>query len=203
MTTTTHTPNHHAHFHGFAGLPGLLLGLALSVGRGRDAQLALRLAEVGPADRVVDVGCGTGTAARAAARRGAGVTGVDPADVMLRLARRFTRGRRVRYLDGSAEALPVPDRSATVLWSIATVHHWKDLAQGLGETRRVLEPGGRFVAIERRTEPGATGHRSHGWTDEQAAAFVDVCRTAGLEDVRVEHATTSRGPVVAVVARNP
>ena len=67
----------------------------------------------------------------------------------------------------------------------------------------MLEPGGRFVAIERRTEPGARGLRSHGWTDEQAAAFADACRTAGFEHVRLEHATTGRGPVVAIVARNP
>ena len=199
----THTPNHHAHHGGFAGPSGLLVGLTMTIGRGGDAALANRLAGVGPADRVVDVGCGPGTAVRAAARRGASVTGVDPAAVMLRLARRLTRSRRASYVDGTAEALPLPERSATVLWSIATVHHWQDLGAGLAEARRVLEPSGRFAAIERRTEPGARGLRSHGWTDEQAAAFADACRTAGFEHVRLEHATTGRGPVVAIVARNP
>ena len=47
---------------------------------------------------------------------------------MLRLARRLTRRRdRITLRQGTAEALPLPDGSATVLWSIATVHHWSDL----------------------------------------------------------------------------
>lgn len=56
---------------------------------------------------------------------------------MLRVARALTRASRsdtatVRYQDGTAEALPLPDGSATVAWSLATVHHWHDLDAGLG-----------------------------------------------------------------------
>ena len=206
-TTATHTPplpNHHGGHAGFSGLSGLLVGMLLTVGRGGDSRLAARLASVGPTDRVVDVGCGPGNAARHSAGLGATVTGVDPASVMRRLARALTRTRRVTYVDGVAEALPLPDDSATVLWSLATVHHWPDLGAGLAEARRVLEPGGRFVAIERRTRPGATGLASHGWTDEQVAAFADACATAGFTDVRVEHKTTRRRrSVVAVAATSP
>jgi ubiquinone/menaquinone biosynthesis C-methylase UbiE len=194
-------PNHHAHHPGFSGPSGLLMALLFTFGRGDDAKLALRLAEVGPGDRVVDVGCGPGSAVRAAARRGASVTGVDPATVMLRIGRWLTPSRQATYVRGTAESLPLPDGDATALWSIATVHHWQDIAAGLAEARRVLAPAGRFVAIERRTHAGATGVASHGWTDEQADAFADACRTAGFDDVRVEHATTKgRGAVVAVIA---
>jgi SAM-dependent methyltransferase len=66
------------------------------------------------------------------------------------------------------------------------VHHWHDLEAGLAEVRRVLAPGGRFVALERRTEVGADGLASHGWTDAQAAAFAEACRAAGFVDVRLE-----------------
>ena len=150
------------------------------------------------------MGCGPGTAVRHAARLGATVTGVDPAPVMLRLARLLARrSERITLRRGTAEALPLPDGSATVLWSIATVHHWSDLDCALGEIGRVLEPGGRFVAIERRSRPGATGHASHGWTDEQAEEFAGLCRTAGFDEVRVERHTTGRRTVVAVIARNP
>jgi SAM-dependent methyltransferase len=86
---------------------------------------------------------------------------------MLRLARILTRSSLLAcYLQGGAEALPLPGESASVVWSIASVHHWADLDAGLREeARRVLRPAGRLVAIERRTQPGARGHASHGWTD--------------------------------------
>jgi ubiquinone/menaquinone biosynthesis C-methylase UbiE len=123
---------------------------------------------------------------------------------MLRVARLLTRSPRVRYLEGTAEALPLPDDAATLVWSIASVHHWRDLDIGLQEIRRVLRPAGRFVAIERATRPGATGHASHGWTDEQAGAFAQRCREHDLTDVRVHHDRASaRRSLVAVTASLP
>ncbi|PRC62749.1 SAM-dependent methyltransferase, partial [Mycobacterium sp. ITM-2017-0098] len=67
-----------------------------------------------------------------AARTGARVTGVDPSESMLRLARLVTRRRSaVTWAEGSAEALPVPDDSATIVWALATVHHWRDVDAAL------------------------------------------------------------------------
>lgn len=195
-------PNHHADHPGFSGIGGLLMGLTMVPGRSSVTDVAIDLAGVGPGDRVVDIGCGPGSSARRAAKRGAQVTGVDPADVMLRLARVADRRRSVTWVQGVAEALPLPDDSATVVWSIASVHHWPDIDGGLSEIRRVLSPGGRLVALERRIKEGATGLASHGWTVEHAEAFAERCRTTGFEGVRVERRRTGRfGRQVAVVAR--
>lgn len=195
------TVNHHADHPGFAGVTGLLVGLFLNIAGAAVARLAVDLAAVSEADRVVDVGCGPGAAARQAARRGARVTGVDPAPVMLRLARTLTRGRpAVTWAEGTAEDLPQPDGSATVLWSIATVHHWKDVSAGLAEAHRVLCPGGRLLAIERIVPPGATGLASHGWTDQQAEAFAARCTAAGFESVQVEKHSPGRRAVAVVRA---
>ena len=170
---STSPVNHHADFPGFAGLTGLLAGLTMIVGRGGVARLAADLASVSPADHVVDVGCGPGTAAREAARRGAHVTGVDPAAVMLQLARAFTRDRTaIDWAEGTAERLPQPDGSATVVWSLATVHHWKDVTAGLAEARRVLAPEGDSSRSNGRCVPappgspamgGRTNRPSHSW----------------------------------------
>jgi ubiquinone/menaquinone biosynthesis C-methylase UbiE len=192
MTTTALVPNHHADHAGFHGVGGLLIGLTMSVGRGAIDRLAADLTEVRPGDHVADVGCGPGGAAREAARRGAAVTGIDPAPVMLQLARRLTWRRRVTWSEGAAESLPLPDASATVLWSIASVHHWPELDAGLAEAHRVLSPGGRFLAIERRTRPGATGLASHGWTDAQADAFAERCQAAGFVAPTVARHTAGR-----------
>lgn len=201
MKIIAEPPNHHADYPGFSGVFGLVAGLSMVIGRGGVARMAADLADVTAADRVVDIGCGPGAAVREAARRGAEVCGVDPAHVMLRLARLLTKGdSRITWLDGVAEALPLPDATATVVWSISTVHHWPDLEGGLAESRRVLAPGGRFLAIERRREPGTTGLASHGWTDEQAQSFAEYCRAAGFVDSRVGVQRVGRQDHIHVVA---
>jgi ubiquinone/menaquinone biosynthesis C-methylase UbiE len=195
-------PNHHAAYPGFRGFAGLVAALSMVFGRKGDARLAARLSEMGSSEVVVDIGCGPGAAVRYAARSGATVTGVDPAPVMLRTARLLTRrSAKVRYVKGAAEDVPLSDGSASVVWSIATVHHWSDINAGLQEVRRVLIPGGCLIAMERKVEPGAHGHGSHGWTDEQAAAFADRCSKHAFSEVRLERATIGRRSTISVVAR--
>jgi len=203
---TALAPNHHAHFPGFAGVGGFLAALTFTVGRNADADLAIRLTAVSPGDDVVDVGCGAGVAVRRAAPFAASVVGIDPAPVMLRVARWLTPSRdssAVRYLEGAAEGLPLPDGSATIVWSLSTVHHWQDLDRGLAEVRRVLRPSGRLLAIERRVEPGARGHASHGWTDDQARTFAERCRAASFVDTEVGHHQTNRRIVSVLATANP
>jgi ubiquinone/menaquinone biosynthesis C-methylase UbiE len=123
---------------------------------------------------------------------------------MLRLARVVTRkGATITWAEGGAEALPVPDSSATVVWALATVHHWRDVDRGVAETFRVLAPGGRLLAVERQTEPGATGMASHGWTAQQAESFAALCRTAGLRDVAVAGHRSGRKGVWTVSGVRP
>jgi ubiquinone/menaquinone biosynthesis C-methylase UbiE len=204
MTTPSPTvTNHHAHHPGFAGPRGLITALSMARPNGRD-HLAVERSGVGPQDHVVDVGCGPGAAVRLAAGRGARVTGVEPAPVMLRVARVLSaRSRRTTYAQGGAESLPLADGSATIVWTVASVHHWPDVDGGLAEVHRVLQPGGCFLAIENRTAPGATGLASHGWTDEQAERFAAECRTHGFTDVQVERHDAGRRPVHLVAATRP
>lgn len=204
MTTADMAVNHHADHPGFAGATGTLFAVVMSLTGRANARLAVDVTGVSATDRVVDIGCGPGTAARAAARRGAQVIGVDPAPAMLRVARLLTRGRAaITWTQGSAEHLALPNDSATVVWSLATVHHWQDVEAGLAQIRRVLVPGGRLLAVERQTQPGATGLASHGWTRRQAEYFAALCRTAGLSDTRIDGHGSGRHAVWAVSSRRP
>jgi ubiquinone/menaquinone biosynthesis C-methylase UbiE len=186
----------------FGGVFGLLIGVVLLVGRGAVSRSVADLAQVGPDDRVLDVGCGPGGAARQAARRGAAVTGVDPAPLMLAMGRWLSRGRSgrgIRFVTGTAEALPVADQSVTVAWAISSAHHWADVAVGLGELHRVLKPGGRLLIAERLTRPGARGMAAHGFTAAQAAETVTALQAAGFADAT--HQTSRAGRrVLAIVS---
>lgn len=193
-------PNHHGDHPGFSGFSGYVAALTFSVGRHEVAQYAAELVDLEKGDFVIDIGCGPGNAARLAAERGATVIGTDPAAVMLRVARKLSRHtRNVAFLLGAAEDIPADDGVATVAWSLSAVHHWPDLDAGLREVQRVLKPGGRFVAIEARAEPGATGHASHGWTDAQAERFAELLRDHQFADVRIDERIADKRPRIAVV----
>ncbi len=206
MTTgQTSVPNHHGHCPGFAGPAGYLAAATMVLARKGNARLAGRVSGLAAGDAVADIGCGPGTAARYAAGLGASVVGIDPAQAMLRVARFLTRGsgRPVRFAEGRAEDLPLPGSSVSIAWSIASVHHWADLDAGLREVRRVLKPGGRLVAIERLTRPGARGLASHGWTAEQASAFADRCRAHGFTGTSTSQHGHGRRAKVSVTATAP
>ena len=79
----------------------IVTALSMTAGRGPLARAVADAAELTPADRVVDIGCGPGTAVRIAARQGAAATGVDPDPAMLRLARWITALRRPPDVAGS------------------------------------------------------------------------------------------------------
>jgi ubiquinone/menaquinone biosynthesis C-methylase UbiE len=179
--------------------------MTMIVGRGRDARLVTELAKLETTDNVLDIGCGPGTAARLAARNGCRVSGVDPAEPMLGLARLLTRVRRpageIEWLRAGAEDLTLPDDSVTVCWSLASVHHWPDLDGGLSEVRRVLSSGGTFIALEKRSQPGATGNASHGWTPDQADALAAMLPDYGFESAEVSNHDLGRRQVVAVTGR--
>ncbi len=196
MAHETTAPNHHAHFPPFTGIRGYVAALTMITGRSGNADLAIELTRMRHGDVVVDIGCGPGAAARRAASRGAAeVVGIDPSRPMLRVARLLTRSRAVRYVEGEAEAVPLPDGSATVVWSLATIHHWDDVDRALEEVHRVLQAGGRFLVTERARSEDAQGLASHGWTTTQSAAFADACRAHGFTGV-----TDARHGTVLTVA---
>ena len=126
--------------------------------RGRERVFRERqvdLARIAPGEAVLDVGCGTGSLAIAAARRVGErgvVHGVDPSAELLARARKKARraGVEVTFAVAAGEELPLPDASFDVVLSTLVFHHLSHdaLRASVSEIRRVLKPGGRMLAVD-------------------------------------------------------
>jgi ubiquinone/menaquinone biosynthesis C-methylase UbiE len=129
---------------------------ALTLGRaGALRRQTVRLAQIRPGERVLEVGCGTGDVAlraRAAAGPAGAVVGIDPAPEMISRAQRKAARRRVGidYRVGVVEALDFADASFDVVLSSMMMHHLPPSLKhrGLTEIRRVLKPGGRLLVVD-------------------------------------------------------
>jgi SAM-dependent methyltransferase len=99
--------------------------------------------------RVLDVACGSGSAALAAARRFCQVTGVDYVPELLERARRraTAEGLEVSFQEGDAEALPFPDASFDVVLSTCGAMFAPDQERTAAELLRVCRPGGRIGMV--------------------------------------------------------
>ena len=154
--------------------------------------------------RVLDVACGTGVLALAAAERAGGdgrVTGLDPNDDMLAVARR--KSARVEWTSGRAESLPFADAAFDCVVSQFGLMFFADRVAALREMARVLRPGGRLAVAVCDALDHSPGyavlaellHRLFGGTVAEAfrAPFVlgdpdllhALCRDAGMASAQV------------------
>jgi len=137
---------------------------------GRLRREILVRAQIGQRDRVLDVGCGTGTQLVLAqrARPEAEVTGIDGDARALGRARRKVAeaGLAIRLDEGLATALPYPDARFERVLSSLVLHHLEDAdkRRALAEIHRVLVPGGAFLLVD--FGPPAS------WTERAAAHFL-------------------------------
>jgi len=151
----------------------------------RPRRVGLRLLHVLPGERVLDVGCGPGTALVDLARavgQGGSVLGVDLSPAMAdraasRVRRAGVAGRvRIRVADGAA--LPWPDGSFDALFASFTLELFDtpEIPVVLAEWRRVLRPGGRAVVVSlSRSGPVSRMTRAYERLHDRFPASLD-CR---------------------------
>ena len=116
---------------------------------GHPAETFRRLAALGvglAGQALVDLGTGTGAAARTFAAAGARVTGVDPSAALLREAARLAAaaGLDATWHHGVAEDTRLPAGAFDAV-TAAQAWHWFDRPRAAAEARRLLRPGGRLA----------------------------------------------------------
>jgi SAM-dependent methyltransferase len=144
---------------------------ALDPDRGDLQAYSELVAELG-ADRVLDVGCGTGRLALLLAAAGRDVIGVDPAGASLAVARAKPGAHQVRWVEGDATTVTVTDRDVALLTgntaqAITDPGQW---AMTLQVIRSCLRPGGH-LAFETR-DPAARAWEQ--WTRAATHRISDV-----------------------------
>jgi SAM-dependent methyltransferase len=169
---------------------------------GRD--LIERARPIGPSDRVLDLGCGTGIVARLLRERLGGaatIAGLDANPGMLAVARRVAP--ELDWHEGNAMALPFQDGAFDLVLSQQMLQFVPDREVTARELRRVLAPGGRVVAstwrplaelpfyeaLTRVAERHLGKSNDTRWSFGDGEALRALLAGAGFEDVHVETVT--------------
>jgi demethylmenaquinone methyltransferase/2-methoxy-6-polyprenyl-1,4-benzoquinol methylase/phosphoethanolamine N-methyltransferase len=125
-------------------------------------EVTLDLVSLRPGEKVLDVGCGTGSLAIAARKRvGASgtVAGIDPSPEMVARARQKSVriGVDVRFETAVIESLPFGSGEFDVALSSLMIHHLPKRIRpaAFAEVHRVLKPSGRFLAVDFKPPAGA------------------------------------------------
>ena len=168
---------------------------------GRLAALFLDFAGIGDADRVLDVGCGTGSLVKSILERTqrARVVGIDPVEDYVDYSRTRLPDARARFDCGSAFDLPYADASFDHSLSLLVFQFLKQPSKAASEMRRVTRAGGTVAACtwDRtgqemselfweeavRLDPGAEEKSQRPKVCNRAGELAALWGAAGFEDV--------------------
>lgn len=191
------------------GFWGKLMLLKMNHGHARLIRWALSQVEIGPDDRVLDIGCGGGRALKEMAARleEGSATGVDHAPdavaASLKKNKKAVKTGRVRVLEASVSKLPFRGESFTLATAFETVYFWPNLPGDFVEARRVLRPGGELLIGcemykgqpgEERFRPVVEQLDMHVFYPQE---LIELLRQAGFIDIRL-YLEEKEGWMVAV-----
>lgn len=139
--------------HGIVGR--IIAGIMAHETRG-DNLWAIETLAPKPGEHILDLGTGHGAALGELAARthpAGSVTGVDPSELMTRMAASrnsdLVRSGQVRVVHASADNLPFEDNFFDRAMAVHVLYFWRDLAKPLEELARVLKPEGVLVLLFR------------------------------------------------------
>ncbi len=94
---------------------------------------------------VLDIASGEGYGSALLAQTARSVVGVDIDRAAVEHARAAYLAQNLRFEQGSAQSIPLPDQSVDCVVSFETIEHFSEQKQFLSEIKRVLRPGGKLI----------------------------------------------------------
>jgi ubiquinone/menaquinone biosynthesis C-methylase UbiE len=109
----------------------------------------------GAAGRILEIGIGSGVNLRYYGDQAQHVIGLDPSGKLLAIAAEADKrtGLSVELVKGSAEVIPIEDRTMDTVLTTWTLCSISDVNRALSEMRRVLKPNGRLLFVEHGLSP--------------------------------------------------
>jgi ubiquinone/menaquinone biosynthesis C-methylase UbiE len=113
---------------------------------------SLALKSVVAGKQVLEVGSGRGGGARylATSLKPASYIGLDIAQSAVDLANKLHSVPNLKFIQGSAEAIPLPENSIDVVLNVESCHGYGSVETFLKEVKRVLKPGGHLLLVDFR-----------------------------------------------------
>ncbi|WP_276373074.1 class I SAM-dependent methyltransferase [Chryseolinea sp. H1M3-3] len=102
--------------------------------------------------KVLEVGSGRGGGAKhvASALKPASYIGMDLAQNAVDLANKLHHVPNLKFIQGSAEEIPLPDNSVDVVLNVESCHAYGSVEKFINEVKRVLKPNGTFALVDFR-----------------------------------------------------
>lgn len=114
--------------------------------------------------RVLEIGIGSGRNLQFYRPQVTELLALEPAPKLLTMARDALRpGMQVSFIEASAEAIPLDDRSVDTVVTTWTLCSIPDAAMALTEMRRVLRPSGKLLFVEHGMAPDKNVQRWQDW----------------------------------------
>ena len=167
--------------------------------------LTINNIDLGSEDIVLDIGCGSGKAARLAAKicTNGKVIGIDPSAAMIRLSKNNTDGKLInlKFNRGCAEKIPVANKSFTKVITINSLHHWQDYKKGLIEVGRILCPGGSFFISNDIVDGDTCGHGDGPL--EKPEHIISIIQKTGFIDISLEKYYNEETGIYLIGSKKP
>jgi SAM-dependent methyltransferase len=129
---------------------------------------------------VLEVGSGRGGGAKhvASQLKPASYTGLDLAKNAVDLANKIHQVPNLKFIQGSAEEIPLPSESIDVVLNVESCHAYGSVDKFLSEVKRVLKPGGHLLLVDFRYTP-------------QMPLFQEQIKNSGLRMISEEDITSN------------